>query len=256
VASSGPALGRADLILRRALLLAAILGVVACGSAPAGAIELSSGEVKAKFDARFSPARLSPSEWAPLSPWVSMSFKNPEGTETPALKEFKIEEDRHLRLNLKGVPVCSHGTIDEPPITQRCRKALIGRGEMGTYIFYSEGVPIVANTEVTVYNAGLRNGVRTLFLATFITIPTPKQIVTKVEVKHSSLGRYGLKLVGSVPKVAGGAGSVISLAWRFHKDVFSAICPLDQHLDTRFTSTLLDGTTLGGTVVRDCAPAP
>jgi len=230
--------------------------LAASGSALAEGIDLLPPEVEAKFDARFSPRRLSRSEQTPISPWVSMSFKNPEGMHAPALKDFEIEEDRHLQLNLKGVPVCSHRHVNEAPIKQRCKKALIGSGEMETYIAVPEGVPIVARGEVTVYNAGLRSGVRTLFLATFITIPTPTEIVTTVKVKHSSLGRYGLKLVGSIPKVAGGFGSVISLDWRFHKGIFSAICPLDRRLDTRFTTTLADGTTLAGTVTRDCTPAP
>ena len=230
--------------------------MVAGGSALAEGIDLLPPEVEGKFDARFSPQRLSRSKQTPISSWVSMRFKNPESTHTPALKEFEIEEDRHLRLNLKGVPVCARGNADEPPMKQRCKKALIGSGEMDTYIFFPEGVPIVARSEATVYNAGIRSGVRIFFLDAVVTIPAPAEIITKVEVKHSDLGRYGLKLVGSVPKVAGGAGSVISLAWRFHKSIFSATCPPDRHLDTRFTSTLVDGTTLIGTVVRDCTPAP
>lgn len=77
-----------------------------------------------------------------------------------------------------------------------------------------------------------------------------------MKVRHSDLGRYGLKLVGSVPKIAGGAGSVTHLAFRLHKSVFSATCPADRQLDTRFTTTFGDGTLLGGAVVRHCTPAP
>lgn len=219
-------------------------------------VETQPGEVEAKFDARFSPQRLSPSKRTPLSPWVSMRFRNSDDTYPPALKEFEIEEDRHLRLNLEGVPVCSRGTVESPPMRQRCKKAVIGRGEMNTLLHFPEAVPILVRSEVTVYNAGIRNGVRTLLMEAFITIPTPAEIVTTVKVRHSNLGRYGLKLVGSVPKIAGGAGSITSLAWRFHKGIFSATCPADRRLDTRFNTTFADGTRLGGAVIRACTPAP
>lgn len=213
--------------------------------------------VEAKFDARFSPQRLSQSERTPLSPWVSMGFEESEGTyRLPALEEFEIDEDRHLRLNLHGVPVCSPGNVDEAPIRQRCKRALIGSGKMETDFFFPETAPIATHSEVTVYNAGRRSGVRTLLINALITIPTPAQIVITVELRHSALGRYGPKLVGSVPKIAGGAGSVAFLAWRFHKSIFSATCPPDRHLDTRFTAAFADRTRLGGTVLRDCTPAP
>lgn len=123
---------------------------------------------------------------------------------------------------------------------------------METEIRFPEAEAIPTRSEVSVYNAGLRNGVRVLFLTTFITVPTPAEIVTTVEVKHSALGRYGLKLVGSVPKIAGGAGSIRSLAWRFHKSIFSATCPVGRQLDTRFTTTFAEGTRIYGEVVRAC----
>lgn len=220
------------------------------------AVETQPGEVEAKFDARFKPTRLSRSEPTPLSPWVSMRFKPSEYSRVPALEEFEIEEDRHLRLNLNGVPVCSPGNVDEPPMKQRCEDAVIGKGKMVANVFFPEVTIPSLHSEVIVYNAGLRNGVRTLLMEAFITVPTPNTIVTVVKVKHSDLGRYGLKLVGSVPKIAGGTGSIESLAWRFHKDTFSATCPADRQLDTRFTTTFVDGTFLGGTVARPCTPAP
>lgn len=185
-----------------------------------------------------------------------MKFRKSDGTRPPALKEFEIEEDRRLRLNLKGVPVCSPGNIDEPPMKQRCKDAVIGTGKMVTDVFFPEVTIPPLHSEVTVYNAGLRNGVRTFPMEAFITAPTPTTIVTVVKVKHSDLGRYGLKLVGSVPKIAGGTGSIESLAWRFHKDIFSATCPADRQLDTRFATTFADGTRRQGKVARSCTPAP
>jgi hypothetical protein len=121
-------------------------------------------------------------------------------------------------------------------------------------IQFPEQEPNVTHSKVSVYH-GVSNGTRSLLLVAYVTNPTPANILITVDVKHSGLGRYGLKLVGSVPKIAGGSGSVTYLGFRVHKGIFSATCPPDRGLDTRFTSTFVDGTTLAGTVTRECSPA-
>jgi hypothetical protein len=213
--------------------------------------------VEAKFDARFSPRQLSPSEQTPLSPWTSMRFTNSDGTHPPALEEFEIEEDRQLRLNLRGVPACRGlGIQDGIPLQQKCRASLVGTGRMVLNIQFPEQEPIVTRSKVTAYNEGVSsNGTRSLLLAAYVAVPTPAVIVTTVEVKEHTPGPYGLKLVGSVPKIAGGSGSATYLAWRFRKGIFSGTCQ-DRHLDTRFTTNFVDGTFLGGAVSRECTPAP
>lgn len=247
----------------------AALGLAVSGSALGGPLE---GEARAacllaaparacgasiepKFGASFSPTTLAKSEQTPLSPWVSMSFRNSDGTHPPALKGFEIEEDRHLRLNLKGVPVCRGlGIQDGIPLQQKCRESVIGAGRMVVNIQFPEQEPIVTRSRVTVYNS-VSNGTRSLLLAAYITVPTPAAIVTTVEVKKNNGGPYGLKLVGSVPKIAGGSGSVTYLAWRLHKNISSATCA-DRHLQTGFKANFVDGTFFAGTVTRDCTPAP
>ena len=253
------------------MLLTAALGLAVSGSALGEPLESEAtavclvaaparacgSSIEAKFDARFSPQRLSRSKRTPLSPWVSMSFKNSDGTHPPALTEFEIEEDRHLRLNLTGVPACHGlGIQDGIPIQQKCRESLIGGGRMVVNIQFPEQEPIVTRSKVTAYNEGASSsGTRSLLLAAYITVPTPAAIVTTVEVKQNDAGPYGLKLVGSVPKIAGGSGSITYLAWRLHKGISSGICA-DRHLQTGLKANFVDGTFLAGTVTRDCTPAP
>lgn len=252
------------------MFLAAALVVAASSTALAGPPESETSSIclvaapardcgasiEAQFDTSFSPKTLAKSEQTPLSQRVSMSFKNSDGTHPPALKEFEIDEDRHLRLNLTGVPACHGlGIQDGIPIQQKCRESLIGTGRMVVNIQFPEQEPIVTRSKVTAYNS-VSNGRRTLLLAAYLAVPTPGVIVTTVEVRKNDAEPYGLKLVGSVPKIAGGSGSVTYLAWRLHKGIFSGTCVLNRHLDTRFTSTLVDGTKLAGTVFRNCTPVP
>ena len=252
--SPGPVPGRAELTFRWALLLTAAFVLAACGSALAEGNDLLPPEVEATFEADFTPKALPKMEQAPVSLRAAMGFKNSDGSHPPALKEFEIEEDRHLRLNLKDVPVCGRGTVESPPPQQRCRQALIGAGKAVVNIKFPEQEPVITRAKVFAFNAGMRDGARDIMLSAYITVPTPATIVFWVKVKKIGSGPYGLNLVGSVPKIAGGSGSVTYLGVRFRKGVFSAACP-DRGLGTQFTATFVEGTRLGGGVARPCTPA-
>lgn len=209
--------------------------------------------VEARFNAGFSPKALSKSKQTPVSLHTTMEFKTSDGSEPPALRQFEIDLDRHARLSLKDVPVCHPGIPDEEPLPQRCRDALIGTGKMEAQLHFPETTMGTLHSEVGIYNAGVRNGARTLLAVTNITVPTPTEIVITIVVERDH-GRYGLKLVGSVPKIAGGAGSIVRLALRFHREVLSATC-VDRRLQTGFGATFVEGAYLGGSVLRTCTPS-
>lgn len=231
--------------------------LAAGGSALAEGVDLLPPAVEANFEASFTPQMLPKGEQAPISLRTSMEFMKSDRSHPPALKEFEIEEDRRLRLNLTGVPAChGWGIQDGMPIQQACKGALIGTGRMFVNIQFPEQEPFVTRAKAAVYNDGVRSETGRLLLAAYLTVPTPAEVVSTVRVKRVSGNRYGLKLLGSVPKIAGGSGSIIRLALRFRKGIFTATCPLDRHLDARFMTAFADGTTLAGTVSRDCTPAP
>ena len=210
--------------------------------------------MKASFNAGFSPKTLDKTKQTPVAMRAVMEFKTSDGSRPSALHEFEIGIDRHVLMNLKGVPVCRPGNVDELPIQQRCKEALIGTGKMVTDIRFPETTVPPVHSYVTIYNAGLRNRTRSLLAVTYLTVPTPAYFVTTIVIERDH-GRYGLKLVGSVPKIAGGSGSVTHLGLRFHRGVFSATCQ-DGHLNTRFNAGFADGAFLSGAVIRTCAPAP
>lgn len=128
----------------------------------------------------------------------------------------------------------------------------MGTGEMISDIRFPGAVIPLVHSDVKVYRADLGNGKGTFVAVAPITIPAPRLIVIAIAVERDH-GRFGLRLVGSVPKIAGGAGSVTRLWLRFHRGVFSATCA-DRHLDVRFGAVFNDGATLGGAVERPCIP--
>lgn len=210
--------------------------------------------VEAHFGAGFFPETLPSKKQTPLVLRTAMRFAASEGTRLPPLGVFEIEIDRHLRLHLEGIPVCRVGNIDEPPPEERCRKALVGTGTMSTYIHFPESAPITAESEVRIYNAGPRSRTGHLVMIAQLTIPTPNAVIISAKIEQDNHGRYGLKLVGQVPKIAGGAGSVTDLSLRFRKGIFSGTCR-DRHLDARFGATFVEGTHLSGVVQRTCTPS-
>ena len=80
-------------------------------------------------------------------------------------------------------------------------------------------------------------------------MPVPAAIVTTVKIKKIHNGRYGLKSVATIPKIAGGSGSVTSFSLKIDKkftykgkkvSVLSAKCPdgkLQAHGDAPSSPT-------------------
>ena len=67
----------------------------------------------------------------------------------------------------------------------------------------------------------------TLFIHAYITVPTPAAVVTTVKISKIHNGRYGTKSVASIPKIAGGSGSVTSFNLKIiqGKGVLTLKCP-------------------------------
>ena len=109
------------------------------------------------------------------------------------------------------------------------------------------------NLELT-FNGGFKGGVTTLYIHAYLTVPTPAAIVTTVKIKKIHNGRYGLEAVSSIPKIAGGSGSVKSFSLTINKKgVLSAKCP-DGKLQAHGTAVFVDGTRVSGEIVRTCTP--
>jgi hypothetical protein len=110
---------------------------------------------------------------------------------------------------------------------------------------------IPVHSELLAFNGGFRGGVTTLLIHAYITVPTPAAIVTTVKVKKIHKGAFGLGSVATIPKIAGGSGSVKSFSLKLNKGILSATCP-SGHLDARGSAVFADGTRASGGVVRTC----
>jgi hypothetical protein len=246
------------------MALGALIGLTVAGIATAEKpVTVRAGNLILTFNGEFSPKVLSKTKPTPITLTVSGGIKTVDGTHPPALKEVIVETDKNGAINVKGYPVCKASQLqsqDSKHAKAICGKAILGEGTTDVQIQFPEQNPIPVHSPLILFNGGVKGGVTTLFVHAYITVPTPAAIVTTVKVKKIHNGRYGVKSVASVPKIAGGSGSVTAFDLKVGKtftykgkkvSVLTAKCP-DGKLQGKGTAVFADGTRATGEVVRTC----
>jgi hypothetical protein len=200
---------------------------------------------------------------APIALSTEGKIKTVDGTHPPALKEALIETDKNGAIDVRGYPTCKSGQLqsrDTPAAEKACPTAIIGSGQATAEIEFAEQPPILAKSKIIAFNGGFKGGVTTLYIHAYLSSPVSAAIVTTVKTKRIHKGRYGLLTTVSVPKIAGGAGSVVSFNLKIDKkytykgkkvSVLSAKCP-DGKLQAHVTASFSDGTKAATEILRTC----
>jgi hypothetical protein len=246
---------RRYLSLAVAVCVAGMLVVAGIASAEKP-VRVVQGNIETIFNGGFAPKKLPKSKPTPISFNISAQINTLDGTHPPALKEFLLEGDKHVSIDVKGIPTCKSSKLqstDTAAARKACGDALIGSGKTDVEIAFPEQNPIPVTSDLLAFNGGFKGGVTTLFVHAYITVPTPAAIVTTVKIKKIHNGRYGLGSVATIPKIAGGSGSVTSFSLTIQKGILFATCP-DGHLQARGAAVFSDGNRLKGGVVRACTP--
>lgn len=236
-----------------ALAAAAILMVSGLAAAEKP-VRVVQGNLETIFNGGFSPKVLSKTKPTPITFSISGQIRTLDGTHPPALKEFVLEGDKHAGISVKGIPVCPQSRLQSrttEQVRKICGPSLIGTGKTEVGIKLADQPEIFTKSELLAFNGGAKGGVTTLFIHAYITVPTPAAVVTTVKIKKIHKGRYGLLSVASIPKIAGGSGSVKSFSLKLNKGILSATCP-DGHLNARGTAVFAEGLHMSGEVVRPC----
>jgi hypothetical protein len=249
---------RKYLMLTMALmgLLAVSVAGIASAAGGGGPVTVEAGNLKVTFDGGFSPTKLPKNKMVPIVFSASGKLQTKDGTHPPALKTVEVESDKNGTINTKGVPTCTSGKLqsrDTKAAEKVCGPAIIGTGTTNVEIAFPEQKPIPVSSKLLVFNGGTSGGKTTLFIHAYITVPTPAAIVTTVKIKKIHHGRYGLLSVASIPKIAGGSGSVTSFSLKVgnKKKVLMAKCP-DGKLQAHGTAIFADGTKASATIIRTC----
>jgi hypothetical protein len=218
-------------------------------------VKVRAGNLELTFNGGFTPKTLSKTKLTPITLTVSGDVKTVDGTHPPALKEFNVETDKNGAIDVKGLPVCTAAKLqsqDTKHAEDICRTAIIGSGQATAEIAFPEQAPIDAKSKIIAFNGGFKGGVTTIYVHAYLTVPTPAAIVTTVKVKKIHNGRYGLEAKSTIPKIAGGSGSVTHFNLAINKKgVLLAKCP-DGKLQAHGTAVFSDGTRASAEVIRTC----
>lgn len=236
--------------------LAALIAVSVAGLATgAKPVTVEAGNLIMTVNGEFKPNKLPKNKFAPIKLTASGSIKTKDGTHPPAAKEVLIKTDKNGAINVKGLPVCKSGALqsrDTKAAEKACKSAIIGTGQTTVEVEFPEQNPINVNSKLLVFNGGFSGGTTTLYIHAYFSAPVTGAIVTTVKVKKKKEGRYGLLSTASIPKIAGGSGSVKSFNLAITKrGVLSAKCP-DGKLQAHATGIFADGTKAAATILRTC----
>jgi hypothetical protein len=243
-----------------ALIAVSVAGIASAGNKP---VTVRAGNLEFTFNGGFSPKTLPKKTLAPIALTAEGKVKTVDGTHPPALKEALIETDKNGAVNVKGFPTCTAGKLQSQDTAHAeaiCKSAIVGKGTTNVEIEFAEQKPIPVTSKLLVFNGGVKGGVTTLYIHAYITVPTPAAIVTTVKIKKIHHGRYGLLSTATIPKIAGGAGSITSFALTVNKkytykgkkvSVLSAKCP-DGKLQAHATAIFSDGTKASAEILRTC----
>ena len=247
---------RKRLVLTLALgaVVALVVGGIAVAAKPT---VVQVGNLKLTFNGGFTPTALPKSKLTSINLNVSGKIQTTDGKHPPALKEFILEADKNSGVSAKGVAICKQGKLEATTTAsaeKACKTAIIGKGTTSVEVEFAEQAPIPIKSKLLLFNGGIKGGKTTIFIHAFLTNPIAAAVVTTVKIQKHKNGRYGLKSVATIPKIAGGSGSVTDFNLTINKKGYLlAKCP-DGHLDAQGEAIFADGTRAKGAVTRPCTP--
>jgi hypothetical protein len=234
------------------VLIAVIVAGVATAEKP---VKVKAGNLELTFNGGLTPKAVSKTKLTPVTLNISGKIRTLDGTHPPALNEVLFEADKNTGIEVKGLPVCTSAKLqsqDTKHAEAICRTAIIGSGQATAQIAFPEQAPIPAKTKIIAFNGGFKGGVTTIFIHAYLTVPTPAAIVSTVKIKKIHNGRYGLGSVTTIPKIAGGSGSVTDFNLTINKKgVILAKCP-DGKIQAHAIAVFSDGTRASAEVIRTC----
>jgi hypothetical protein len=240
----------------------AVAGIAAAAEKPT---VIQVGNLILTFNGGFSPKALPKAKRVGITLNVSGKIETKDKTHPPALGEFILEADKNGAINAKGLPVCTSGKLqaqDTPHAEAACPTAIVGEGKTDIEVEFPESPPFIAHSKLVAFNGGVSGGKTTIFIHAFLSSPVSAAVVTTVKVSTVHEGRFGLKSIATIPKIAGGYGSAISFnlklgrafTYKGKKQNYLLLqCP-DGKIFAQGTAKFSDNVTASGGVIRACTP--
>jgi hypothetical protein len=257
--------------MRRGIAIGAavlLVGVAAAGFATARGkgpkpVVVRAGNMVLEINGDINPRVLPKHELAPIGVWGSGKLKTIDGSHPPALEEAVFDADKDVFVSVKGLPTCAVRQLEARATKNAeavCGSAILGRGTATVEVAFPEQKPIVSTGPLVLFNGGERRGVVEVLAHAYVNVPAPTAVVATAEVSRVDKEGLGLHIEVEVPKIAGGAGSVVGARFSMRRvytykgkrrSVISGRCP-DGHILGRGSFTYSDETVLSGSILRNC----
>jgi len=239
-----------------ALLLAGVAGAEKATVVRAGNLVL-------RLNGGVTPKALPKKKPAPVTLRASANVSTVDGSHPPAAKTVTIDFDKHGTIDAKGLPVCRSAQLqarDTKAAKKACPHAIVGHGTTTVQVAFAEQAPFSSTGPLLFFNGGVHHGVTMMYVHAYVNVPTPTAIVTTVKVRKIHRGPYGTEAVATIPKIAGGSGSVTKFNFAIHRifrrhgkkqSYLTARCG-SGHFIAHATVKFDDGTSAAGSVLRQC----
>src|SRR5690349_6981499 len=123
--------GRRGGYLAAVIAVVALAGLTLVSSVFAKPEKVTVGNLEVEFDGGFSPQALPKNKLTPITFFLWSKIKSVDGKHPPAVKEFKLEGDKNVEVNVKGVPTCTAGKLQaqtSDAARKVCGTAIVGEG--------------------------------------------------------------------------------------------------------------------------------
>jgi hypothetical protein len=257
---------RKRLIGLTALAALAILALAAVAVAEKPTV-VKVGNLVLTINGGVKPKALSKTTPEPITLTVQGKIATADGTHPPALSKIVVDTDKAGSIDARGVPVCKPGKLEATTTDQArksCKAAIVGTGITDVEVEFPEQAPIQIHSQITAFNGpGGGKGKATILVHAYLSSPIAAAIVTTVKVSKRASGPYGTRSIATVPKIAGGSGSVTAFSLTFAKKLFPykgkkhgyllAKCD-DGSFQAEAEALFTNGDKIGGKIVRACKP--
>lgn len=254
-------------LLRLSLLAAVLvllLAAVATGS-PNRKIWCA-GNICVADDGGITPTKLPRHGKAPVTARLNGEISTRDGSHPPAFESIDLKVEKNISIDPVGLPTCRLSQLQatsSAAAKRACGDAIVGSGEAEVEVAFPEQAPFRSTGPLILFNGGQKGPTTTLLLHAYVNVPAPTAIVVPATVTRIHEGRFGLRIQATVPKIAGGSGSVTEFALKVgrkftykgkKKSFLSASCPNGVWL-AKGEARFVDDTTLHITHPFPCTPA-
>lgn len=233
-------------------LCAAVAGRVLADDAP---ISVRSGNVKMMIQGTGWPGRLPKDRLTPVTFLASGKISTVDGSHPPALEEVIFDIGEEVALEAGKFPTCTAQQLAARSTRQAekvCRDAIVGRGSGAVEVEFAEQKPFTATSPLVIFNGGEKNGKSVMLIHAYAAVPSPTAIIGTVVTTKEHKGPYRLHSVGTIPPIAGGAGSVTRFSLFINRKGYLLSACKIGHFSFQVAAKYHDGTTVKGSFIRTC----